>query len=198
MMAMLPCLRCGGWTVAIPLITGLREPDTFDCMVCSGTHYLAVKREGTDRFSISYQVYTLRYPLEFYDEGTEIPRVRVYSRSAANLEGERETFSGPVVVYPRRRLKVAEIAAIWKASVQRYHLCGRKWRLGEHGRHGWHIDHVIPNIGGGAVTESDENLRVACATCNLRKGRGYTERMVKLGLGRLIAQLHRGTRRRKR
>jgi hypothetical protein len=38
----------------------------------------------------------------------------------------------------------------------------------------------------GVDTESLRNLRVACASCNIRKGRGYTKASVVLGLCNLI------------
>lgn len=43
------------------------------------------------------------------------------------------------------------------------HLCGRTCDPGE-----IHIDHVIPLARGGAHTR--ENVRVACSSCNVRKG----------------------------
>jgi len=138
---------------------------------------------AVDSFSIFYQRHTLRYPLEFYDDGEEPPVVRL---DVLPCTREPDTFTGPIMVYPRKRFTPAEVGAIWRATKSRCHLCGHRWRLDKRGRDGCHIDHVIPHIGGGADVEELPNHRIACAKCNLKKGRGYTEKQVRLGFHRLI------------
>lgn len=54
-------------------------------------------------------------------------------------------------------------AYIIERDASRCHMCRKKCRQDE-----IHLDHVIPLARGGAHTL--ENLRVACATCNLSKG----------------------------
>ena len=59
----------------------------------------------------------------------------------------------------------------------------------QRGRKGWHVDHVIPNGGGGRETEMLDNFGVACAGCNLRKGRGYTNRSIKEAIRNLFTNV---------
>jgi hypothetical protein len=190
----LPCLRCGLLAVPVGLlpfmIGGCRS--TVDCRRCETPHLLAIKREA-DAFEVLYQRYTLRYPLEYYDEGEEPPIVRFdgdgESQPVDDLD--ENVWTGPIVIYPRKeRFRSTEVKAIWRASASRCHICGRPWELNERGVRGWHIDHVIPHVGGGRDSERLSNFRVACARCNLRKGRGYTEALVRSSLGQLVERLN--------
>jgi len=190
---MLPCLRCGQWALPVSLILGLERRETVDCLACGDVHYLEVKRHEQG-YDICFQRYTLRYPLEFYDEGVQMPVVQLHASEQPEPDEQRESFSGPIIIYPRRRIRRAsELRIIWDASERRCHLCGRRWKLASRGRSGWHVDHIIPHAGGGADTESTCNLRVACWRCNLSKGRGYSGADVRWGLQRLVAcfQRHR-------
>lgn len=82
-----------------------------------------------------------------------------------------------------------EVADIWRRTKGRCHLCQRKrWRLEQRSRHGWHIDHVHPNVGGLAGTEQPDNFLVACAKCNLRKGRGYWHGEIRARLTRFMKE----------
>src|SRR5216684_7606489 len=67
----LPCLRCGQLSVpVVPLFLYIGQcASTFPCRSCEAQHYLAVAREDRG-FTVCYQRYTLRYPLEYYDEGS--------------------------------------------------------------------------------------------------------------------------------
>lgn len=51
------------------------------------------------------------------------------------------------------------------------------------------MDHLIPHTGGGADTETLENMKVACSRCNLKKGKGYSEAAIRLGLKELVQAL---------
>jgi 5-methylcytosine-specific restriction endonuclease McrA len=158
---------------------------TLPCRSCAAEHYLAV-REETWGFNICYQRYPNRYPLEDYDESDPFfTKCRVLGDpdDATPDDG----FSGPVAIYPRKKQYESwEVRAIWTVTRGHCHLCGRAWRLSERGRSGWHIDHVIPHIGGGPDVEKLPNFRVACAGCNLKKGRGYTEATIRIGIRNLI------------
>lgn len=181
----LPCLRCGDLSVPVNVALGFSPRDVIPCMHCDALHYLALYFIG-DRLHVCYQRYTQRYPLEEYD-GSDPHIIICHSRKGSK---EPDTFSGPITVFPRKRFKPDEVRQVWRASGRRCHICGKKWRLKDRSRTGWHIDHVIPHIGGGADTEEMPNFRVACAKCNLSKGRGYTEKQVKLGIRRLIEELY--------
>jgi 5-methylcytosine-specific restriction endonuclease McrA len=118
------------------------------------------------------------------------PNVTLYARRSASDEWDDETFAGPIVVYPRkRRFSRFEVEAIWRASKGRCHICKQRWPIAARGPRGWHIDHVIPHIGGGREVEELWNLRVACAKCNLKKGKGYTKAVISLGLRHLVEVL---------
>lgn len=187
----LPCLRCGN--LAVPIIPLFllkgRSASTFLCRWCDAEHYLSVTRErGT--FLVCYQRYTLRYPLEHYDEGVVPSNVILHVKGRSTGESDDDTYAGPIVVYPRKRhFSQSEVKAIWQATKGRCHICNRRWPLNQRGPRRWHIDHVIPHIGGGRDTEVLPNFRVACARCNLRKGKGFTEASIRLGLRRLVELL---------
>ena len=165
-----------------------RKTSTFFCQICDTEHYFSFTQEN-GAFTFCYQRYTLRYPLKHYDEGIEPPTARMHALGCTTGETDDDTYSGPVIVSPRkRRFSQSEVGAIWSATKGRCHICHRRWSLNERGLHGWHIDHVIPHIGGGHNTELLPNFRVACANCNLRKGRGFREVSIRLGL-RQLAEL---------
>lgn len=188
--AWLPCLRCGQLSVPIPtmFLPTDGSGSTWNCRArpCECEHYLSVDRQD-GAFVIAYRRYTLRYPLEFYDAGVAPFDVRLFLREPRESGSEEDGLSGPVVVYPRkRRFSTAEVKFIWEASRRRCHICKRRWALSQRGARGWHIDHVIPHIGGGEETERDENFRVACAICNLKKGKGFKEAAVRRALCELV------------
>lgn len=187
----LPCLRCGN--LAVPIIPVLhlkgRSASTFHCRMCDAEHYLSVTWERGASV-VCYQRYTLRYPLEHYDEGVEPPIVTLHAKGHSTGESDNDIYAGPIVVYPRkRRFSQSEIEAIWQATKGHCHICHQRWLLNQRGMRGWHIDHVIPHIGGGRDTEVLPNFRVACAKCNLRKGKGFKEASIRLGLRRLVELL---------
>lgn len=188
----LPCLRCGDLTVPVAplfLLVG-RGASTFPCQSCEAQHYLGIARDG-NAFTVCYQRYTLRYPLEFYDEG-DPPIARCHVDGQSGDESDDEVFAGPIMVYPRkRRFLRSEVVAIWQATKGRCHICNQRWRVDQRGADGWHIDHVVPHVGGGRDTEEMPNFRVACGICNLKKGKGYTEASIRLGLRRLVEALAR-------
>lgn len=183
--AVLPCLNCGKEAVIVSIIFTTVCRDTIHCQSCADVHYLSVK-PTIKGFEIQYHRYNLRYPLECYDDYEEPPFVKVWADGDALDEG-RETFSGPIEIYPRkRRFKKSEKSEIWNSTRGVCHICGKKWRLEDHKRDGWHVDHVIPHDSGGRRTEKIKNFRVACAKCNLKKGKGYSEKRVKIALQNLI------------
>jgi hypothetical protein len=187
----LPCTRCG--EVSVPIFAALLQVNgggtTWRCRnrPCEAEHFIAVKRDG-GVFGIIYQRYTLRYPLEFYDPGVIPFDVRLHLKTSGEDDDFASfDFNGPIIVFPRKRsFSAVEVKAIWKATEGKCHICRRIWRLHQRGRSGWHIDHVIPHIGGGIETEKLENFRVACAKCNLKKGKGFREAALRLGLRDLI------------
>ncbi|MBI2604661.1 MAG: HNH endonuclease [Deltaproteobacteria bacterium] len=194
----LPCLRCGNWAVVVNSLISIAGRDTFPCRSCEAEHYLSIKREGK-QFYVRYNRYTRRYPLDSYDEGDEPEIAMLWNSTLGTDLSDSDspslgTFSGPIIIYPRkRRYTQAEVSSIWSSTKGRCHICGHRWRIKERGKRGWHIDHVIPHVGGGPATECLKNLKVACAHCNLRKGRGYTEKQVRVGIQKLIEQFQRWT-----
>lgn len=185
----LPCLRCG--CPAVPVLPVKSVEGAFGVVSCrcSAKHHLSVTQTG-NMFRVCYQRYTLRYPPEFYDAGEVPPFVRLHAVSPSVGGADVGVFAGPIVVQPRKRYySISEVEALWRASGRRCHICDRRWALAQRGVRGWHLDHVIPHIGGGIDTESVSNLRVACARCNLKKGKGYTSAAIRLGLRRLVELL---------
>jgi 5-methylcytosine-specific restriction endonuclease McrA len=188
----MPCLRCGERSVAVGFAFAIESRAVLTCLYdrCFAPHFLALKREAHG-FDAIYQRYTQNYPLEFYDEDEDFATAEHHLRRGAREDDlDRHVFSGPIMIYPRKKkFTKAEVLTSWKASKAKCHICSRKWNLNERGGTGWHIDHVIPHIGGGRDTEELANMRVACATCNLKKGRGYTDRHIRCGLQNLIERL---------
>ena len=189
----LPCLRCGELSVPIPadFLRTDGSGSTWNCRArpCESEHYLSVDRQD-HAFVIAYRRYTLCYPLEFYDEGAAPIDVRFYLRKPGDTLREDDGYSGAVVVYPRKkRFSAGEVKSIWEASRRRCHICNRRWPLSKRGVRGWHIDHVIPHIGGGGDTEREANFRVACAICNLKKGKGFREAAVRCALVEIVRSL---------
>lgn len=180
-MASLTCLRCGEEAVIVPFWFMVSNRGTFDCRNCQTLHFLEVEAND-NHFFIIYDRYTMRFPLEFYDSG-ETPIIsKLRSSSACKNTGFDDVFSGPWVIYPRKRYySKDDIKQIWGNSLGACHLCNRKWKIEERGLKGWHIDHIIPNAGGGN-TENIKNMKVACAKCNLKKGRGYTETVLRVSI----------------
>jgi 5-methylcytosine-specific restriction endonuclease McrA len=179
-LALLPCLRCGKKSVALlaPKPAEPFERNDLICKRCGARHILAVL---DDR--VIYDRDTRRYPSDNYDDN-EFPVIKLYGGKHSQLPGS--TMSGPIIICKRkRRFSLKEFCIIFERSKGKCHLCGKRWKLSEHGRTGWHVDHEIPNAGGGCDTEELENFRVACARCNLKRGRGYTFRTVRLALEQL-------------
>lgn len=195
----LPCLRCATGYVGVSLL-GLalgrrngRYRDGLTCRHCDGTHYLQITpiEHG---YEVVYQPYTLRYPLEMYDDEVEVPFVRV-NAIKGSVPSDDSGFTGPVTVYPRKSyFKRSEVSEIWRATKGKCHLCSTSWKLSERGRNGWHIDHVIPHIGGGSDTEEMPNFRVACAKCNLSKGKGQRPKLIRASIHSLVEKLSAGIR----
>ena len=178
--ALLPCLRCGKKSVALlaPKPAEPFERNDLFCDHCGARHILAVK---SDR--VIYDRDTRRYPSENYDDN-EFPVIKLYAGKHSKFPDS--AMSGPIIICKRkRRFSLDELRIIFKRSKGRCHLCQKRWKLSGHGRTGWHVDHEIPNAGGGCETEEIENFRVACARCNLKKGCGYTFRTVHLALKKL-------------
>jgi 5-methylcytosine-specific restriction endonuclease McrA len=183
----LPCLRCGANAVLVGFFFQFAGRDTIPCRRCEAMHYLAVRR-AEHGFGITYQRYTLRYALEFYDEDEAYPIAELAGGADPGGDLQMGPASGPIMVYSRKtRFTRGEVEKIWRATGGLCHLCRqRRWRIDERGARGWHIDHIIPHIGGGVGVERLPNFRVACAQCNLTKGRGYAEAQLRLGLRKLV------------
>jgi hypothetical protein len=136
----LPCLRCGQqW---VPVLTAFLRRDgsgsTWNCRSrpCEVEHFRSITQQG-DSFVIAYQRYTLRYPLEFYDEEVDPLDVRLHVSKPMGRLNE-SGYVGPVVVYARKkRFSLSEIKSIWEA-------------------------------------------------CNPKKGKGFTEAAIHLGLGEFV------------
>lgn len=146
---------------------------------------------------IAYDRYTRRYPLQAYDQGLPLTVVTMHTSRPPEVPPDSDAPFGPIVVPPRkRRFSRVEVRDIWMASRGRCHVCEQRWALSRRGRTGWHIDHVIPHIGGGAGTETLHNFRVACAKCNLQKGKGYTRANIERSICLLREYLERSPKRR--
>ena len=179
----LPCLRCGRFSVGflLPMSVVRIELGDLMCKHCETAHFLTLRAEDGNRLAI-YDRDTRRYPSDHYDEQ---PFVLIKHEDVPlNHPSDNEApfpGRGPIVIFVRKRyFSREEVFAIWKKTNGRCHLCRKKkWKLSERGRHGWHIDHFIPHSGGGRETEMMGNFLVACAPCNLRKGRGYTNRILR-------------------
>lgn len=188
----LPCLRCGEDAVLVNAFFKLTCRDTIPCRNCDAMHYLEVRTTDDGDgpgFDVVYDRYTQRYDLDSYD-GAPVATVRAHVEAGFPPPVDDATVSGPVLVWPRtKRFSVEEVKSIWRATLGRCHLCGKRWRLKDKSRHGWHIDHVIPHVGGGHDTEEMPNFRVACARCNLKKGRGFTQGRLQRAIQQLIADL---------
>jgi len=172
------------------LLLGLERRETIACLAreCGVDHYLEI-RLGPAGVEVIYDRHTLRYPVEMYDAGA-YPVTKMRVDAGALPSQPDDEFRGVITIYRRKRyFSAKELRAIWEASNRRCHLCGRAWSLRGRSRTGWHIDHVIPNVGGGIATERPENFRVACAKCNLRKGRGYTSHRILTAVRELVDRL---------
>lgn len=193
-LVMFPCLRCGKWGVPVSLLSGLVRRDEIISMCCEVSHLLEIA-ECSGGYEVCYQRYTLRDPIEMYDPGPD-PEVRLHGVPDTSFPDAADgNFRGPVRILRRkRRYSREEVVAIWRQSKGRCHICGCRWGLAGRSRDGWHVDHVIPHVGGGNDTESMPNFRVACARCNLAKGRGYTDRDIRLAIRDLIAHYERNQR----
>lgn len=184
-----PCLRCGNQSVAVSLFSFLvgQTEHTFGCRSCGAEHYVGLSRRR-GRLVIAYDRYTRRYNLENYDAGLPLTVVTMHAGTNPKQGLDSEATFGPILVHPRKhRFSRSEVQSIWSASRGRCHICERRWALSARGRHGWHIDHVIPHIGGGTDTEILSNFRIACAKCNLEKGRGFKRSSVEASI-RLLRQ----------
>lgn len=129
----------------------------------------------------AYDRNVLRYP-----EENDVENLPFLVRVKAPRSEDND---GPILLAKRKSyFSAKEVDDIWHKTNGWCHLCTRKrWRLEERGVSGWHVDHVKPNIGGLAGTELSNNFRVACAKCNLRKGKGYRHRDIKYTLTKFMA-----------
>lgn len=186
----LPCLRCAKLSVAvlIPIRFEWLELADLTCKRCATPHVLMAKVADGMWWAV-YDRDTRRYPSDHYDDN-DFPIIKFKKVSFANEDDDSPYPNrGPVLVCRRRRLTPAEVRKIWLASNHRCHICNKPWKLMQRGRKGWHVDHVIPNSGGGRETEMLDNFGVACARCNLRKGRGYTNRSIKEAIQNLFTDV---------
>jgi len=183
-----PCLRCGRLTVAalIPEAFNSLELRDLTCKRCATPHFLIARVEDGMWWAV-YDRDTRRYSSDYYDEMPFV-RVEVPNVPLSQPEDDDAPYPhyGPISIYRCKRFSPEEIQTIWLQSRRRCHICGKGWRLNQHGRTGWHVDHWIPNSGGGRDTEMMDNFRVACASCNLKKGRGYTARSIRKALRTLF------------
>ena len=187
MMMFLTCMRCGLDAVPVTVFFSIGFRDTVTCHRCEFEHYLAIRRVD-DHIEVVYNPYTRRYPLDSYDEGD--PEVVVLKGVSSDANFDLPGGPGPICIYTRkRRYSKKEVQIIWESSEGKCHLCRKRWQLDQRGIYGWHIDHVIPHAGGGKDTEEITNLKVACAKCNLKKGRGYTQQQLTSSIGRFIEWL---------
>jgi hypothetical protein len=132
---------------------------------------------------------TRRYPAETYVDGPPPTLVTSFDSKHGDLsEDGNSNQYGPIRIHRRKKYFTRdEVRKIYRLSHGKCGLCGKRWGLPERGKAGWHIDHVVPHAGGGSDTEEIRNFRVACARCNLKKGRGYTRRIILGHLVRLLA-----------
>jgi 5-methylcytosine-specific restriction endonuclease McrA len=186
-----PCLRCARLTVAalIPQPSTHLEMGDLICKECGAPHYLIAKKES-GFWRVIYERDTRRYPYDHYDESPFTGLSKHKNVRLANCEEDNRPFPqyGQILIYKRKRFSSREIHTIWLRSGCKCHLCGKRWQLNQHGNRGWHIDHEIPNSGGGRDTEMLRNFLVACAKCNLKKGNGRPRRLVDDALRRLLMQ----------
>lgn len=185
-----PCLRCAQFAVTafVPrTFERLNLPELI-CEKCCAPHYLMAEKEGSFWW-MAYDRHTRRYPPDHYDEEPQYSIAPFREVSLNNSTEDDRSFHGygPILIYRRKRCSRNEVHAIWLRSGRRCHSCGKRWRLNQHGSKGWHIDHEIPNSGGGRDTETIGNFLVACANCNLKKGNGRPEILVKQALKRFFS-----------
>src|SRR6266446_831475 len=142
-LAVLPCLRCARRSVAlvVPLSPEPIQCPDLMCEICGARHFFAVL---PDR--VIYDRDTRRYPSEYYDDN-EFPIILLRARKRSQPASEDEsTLSGPITIFERKkRFSSDELGTIFSRSKGKCHLCGHGWALADHGRRGWHVDHVIPN-----------------------------------------------------
>jgi 5-methylcytosine-specific restriction endonuclease McrA len=184
-----PCLRCGQLKVValIPIWIERLGLGDLICADCGTCHFLVAEKSNGTWWAI-YDRDTRRYPSECYDEIAPPAIVKIQNVDPSRGCDDEAPFVsyGPIMVFKRKRFSAAEVETIWTNSRGRCHLCQKKWRLKQRSKKGWHIDHVIPNCGGGRDTEAMSNFRVACARCNLKKGGGDVQ-LIKEALLRLFA-----------
>lgn len=124
---------------------------------------------GFRGLDLTYDRYTMGYPLESFAEGGRAAARGARAPGAGRSDDDG--FSGFIAVFPRkRRFDRAAAQAVWKASKGRCHLCGKRWGANKRGGDGWMIDHVIPLATGGSAA-GPVNFRLACSNCTIAKGR---------------------------
>jgi 5-methylcytosine-specific restriction endonuclease McrA len=181
----LTCLRCGTRSVPvfIPLMAMQRHAADLMCgqRDCGARHYLAVKKGR-----VIYDRDTRKYLSEYYDDGLCCV-VKCWGGRGSGTAVVSDNMYGPIIILLRKkRFSKTELRSIFERSCGRCQICKKRWKLADHGKTGWHVDHVVANSGGGSGTENMENLQVACAQCNLKKGRGYTFQQIRLELQQLV------------
>lgn len=168
----LPCKACGQWHVTFLIAEPFGSFGPAGCDFCWSAHDLDIFQSEYG-WVAAYDRNVLRYPEEH--DGKSLP---FFVRFKAP---RTEDDDGPIMLAKRKSyFSAKEVADIWHKTNGWCHLCSRtRWHLEQRGVYGWHIDHVKPNIGGLAGTELSNNFRVACASCNLRKGKGYRHRDIR-------------------
>lgn len=185
--AKLPCQRCGEDAVLVGFLFPLVWRDVLHCRNCQESHYLRVTKRGNEGFEIAYYVYTLKYSLESYGDESDPPIGIVKTSSSNNQDRDDSIYLGVITIYPRKKyFNKAELSQIWNASNKKCHICKKSWRLSDRSLYGWHVDHVIPNANGRYGTELMKNFKVACAGCNLKKGRGQSQQKLYRSFLKLI------------
>jgi len=194
LMSQLPCLRCGEHAVIVSFIFKLKNRDVIQCMNCEASMYLAIE-ESEKSVKVCYDRYTRRYDLEHYDDSHPIVvKGKVIDEDYSDEDSDRFLEqSGPIAIFPRKKyFSKSELKIIWERTKGLCHLCMKKqWSLNERSRSGWHVDHVVPNASGGRETEKLSNFKIACAKCNLAKGKGYTELEIKQRIRELLVKFYR-------
>jgi len=124
---MLPCLRCGLPRVAFLAprsVTDWNSSET-PCERCGSLHYLALKRSPAECL-IAYDRFTMRYPMEQYDDHTFPKIVLREAHSREESDDSDDSLFGPIVIYKRKKHfsqaekkchlahQSSEVSSLWK------------------------------------------------------------------------------------
>lgn len=150
-MSFVPCLKGH---------TGLRYVSSYGCVLCSESRRSKLKeaKKGYDR----------AYRVDNADRLEEQKR-RWRTENADLVRAVKRNYRS------RRRSQVegADFGAIWAWERSALKVCAY---CGEGCARGYHVDHYIPLSKGGA--HRPDNLRIACAECNLRKSNLWPEQFM--------------------